>query len=221
MTTDYRVVHGGSPTGIGAILPAGVVAVEARGPVPPDAAYDGERALVARAVESRRLEHARGRSCARRALALLDVAPAPILSDESRAPIWPEGIVGSITHCRDVYCCSAVGHASAWAGIGIDAELLRPLELGVQEKILVPGEQQALRALDPAVAWPCVVFAIKEAIYKALFPRLRRWIDFHEVEVTLDPARGTFGAVGPTTLEGRFLLDGELVLAAVVQGSVC
>jgi 4'-phosphopantetheinyl transferase EntD len=52
------------------------------------------------AVDSRLREFATGRSCARQALAGLGLAPAPILRGAKREPLWPAGIVGSITHCR-------------------------------------------------------------------------------------------------------------------------
>ncbi|MBN1173619.1 MAG: 4'-phosphopantetheinyl transferase, partial [Micromonosporaceae bacterium] len=67
---------------------------------PPDARMLPEEApLVARAVPRRRAEFTTGRHCARLALASLGVEPAAILAGPDRAPRWPAGIVGTITHC--------------------------------------------------------------------------------------------------------------------------
>lgn len=222
---QYRAVRSGEDTsGVGSLLPPGVVAVEALGAIAPDALLAAEHAVVANAVESRRSEFARGRSCARRALTLLGSEPSPILSDQSRSPIWPAGVVGSITHCRD-YCCAALARADRWSSIGIDAEVLHSLEAGVERRIVLPAERRQLDELDPAIPWECVVFSVKEAFYKAWFPLTRRWLDFHDVQVRLDPARGRFEATllvdepsfcSPRPIEGSFCIELPRVLAAVV-----
>jgi 4'-phosphopantetheinyl transferase EntD len=220
----YHVVRAGDASrALGALVPVDAVAVEARGPVAPDPLLPAERAQVANAVDKRRREFALGRSCARRALAALGVAPAVIVNDAGRAPVWPAGVIGSITHTHD-YCCAVVARAGGWASLGLDAELLRPLEPGVCERIVLPAEAQQLATLEPAIAWPCVVFSIKEAIYKASFPLDRRWLDFLDVEVRLDPARGAFAAhelANPArTFSGRFAVDGAHVISLLAMPGV-
>lgn len=209
-------MRAGDASVLGALVPEAVVAVEARGAVAPDPLLPAERAQVANAVDKRRREHALGRSCARRALGALGVAPVAIINDADRAPVWPAGVIGSITHTHD-YCCAIVARAGRWASLGVDAELLRPLERSVRDKIVLPAEEAQLAALDPAIAWPCVVFSIKEAIYKASFPLDRRWLDFLDVEVRLDAARGAFAAfelANPTrTFAGQFVVDGNHVIS--------
>jgi len=215
---EYRVV---GASGIGSLLPPGVAAVEAVGAVAPDALTPSEEAYVARAVEKRRLEFARGRSCVRRAMAVLGVEPIVVPNDDAGAPVWPPGLVGSITHCRD-YCCAAVTRADGrLATIGIDAELLQPIEARTRELILREPEQRQVDALDSSVPWAAVVFSAKEALYKACYPLVRRWIDFHDVELRLDPA-GRFEVEWkidlalPSPIAGRFCLDGGRVIAVVV-----
>ena len=69
-----------------------------------DAAPDvleAERPFVKKAVEKRRREFSAGRTCARQALRELGCADAPIVQDQNGAPLWPPGIVGSITHSND------------------------------------------------------------------------------------------------------------------------
>jgi 4'-phosphopantetheinyl transferase EntD len=103
------------------ILPATVRSVHTRTD-PPVELFPSEAALLVTAVEKRRQEFATVRHCARLALAELGVAPAPILPGIRGAPIWPDGIVGSMTHCTG-YRAAAVGRTTQVGGIGIDAEV--------------------------------------------------------------------------------------------------
>ena len=213
---------GSGAVGVGSLLPGGFAVCAAFGETPPDPLLAGEEGLVERAVETRRMEFARGRSCARRAMAVLGVRSSPILAREDRSPIWPAGVVGSISHCRN-YCCAAVARADAWAAVGLDAELLQPLELDLEQQILVEDERRGLERLPDGLPWACVAFSIKEAIYKAWQPLMRRWLGFHDAFVRLDPPTSRFeadliGAAVPASLrrvEGRFVIDGPLVISAL------
>ncbi|MEJ7600631.1 MAG: 4'-phosphopantetheinyl transferase superfamily protein [Kofleriaceae bacterium] len=215
----YRVAE---PTagGIAAVLPAGVAAVEAFGAVEPDPLAPGELALVARAVVKRQLEFARGRSCARRAMAVLGAEPVAILTGPAGAPIWPPGLVGSITHCAD-YCCAALARSDRWASIGIDAEVLQPIEPQIRDLILLASEQRHVDQLDPSVPWAAVMFSAKEAIYKACYPLVGHWIGFHDVEVHLEidgrfDVEWKIAIALPRSITGRFRLEHGRVLATVV-----
>ena len=73
--------------------------------------FPEEEALVAGAVTKRREEFAAGRNAARAALAGLGPPPCPLLRAGRRAPAWPQGIVGSITHCSG-FCCAVVAPAA-------------------------------------------------------------------------------------------------------------
>jgi 4'-phosphopantetheinyl transferase EntD len=84
---------------ISALVPAPVVAFEEFGDVPHEARFPGEEKLVANAVEVRRTEFITARRCARRALAALGHAPAPLRPGPHREPLRPSGFAGSITHC--------------------------------------------------------------------------------------------------------------------------
>src|SRR5262249_41084450 len=83
------------------LFPKGVCVVATNGVDDPHPLMPGEVDAVSRAVPSRRREFALGRWCARRALGGLGIAPQSIPVGEGRAPTWPHGVVGSITHCRE------------------------------------------------------------------------------------------------------------------------
>lgn len=80
------------------LLPTGVAAVESTTTVSDATLTVTERALVASAVPDRVREFATGRWCARQTLSKLGIVGFSPLADPSRAPIWPEGIAGTITH---------------------------------------------------------------------------------------------------------------------------
>jgi 4'-phosphopantetheinyl transferase EntD len=107
-------------------------------------AVPGGAAADRGAVPRRRAEFTTGRACARRALAELGVAPAAILSGDRREPLWPDGVVGAITHCAG-FRAAAVGRATDYRSIGIDAEPDEPLVDGILELVSLPAERDQLR----------------------------------------------------------------------------
>jgi 4'-phosphopantetheinyl transferase EntD len=131
------------------LLPPAASVAEAFGDEPPGTLLAGEEAIVARAVAKRRQEFATGRRCAREALAKLGVPGSlgtPILSGPNREPVWPPGIVGSITHCEG-YRAAAVAREQDLVSVGIDAEPHGPLPDGVLGMIALPQETARLAIL--------------------------------------------------------------------------
>jgi len=190
---------------------------------PRDAAkplFPEEEALVKRAVPKRRRELEKGRECARVALARLGVEAAPLLAGAKREPLWPPGIVGSITHTAHL-CIVAVARADRYAGLGIDAEPAEPLEPEIVGRILRSDETIAPPPSIDAALVPRLVFCAKEAAYKCQFPLTRTLLGFEDVRVRL--GEGVFEAelmrsAPPLSaghaLSGRWLLEREHLVAA-------
>lgn len=212
-----------------ALLPPGVVVVESHGDVPGARPFPGEEEALARAVEQRRREYVTVRHCARQALAELGLPPVAILSGEHREPLWPAGVLGSITHC-DGYRAAALARQGAVASVGIDAEPHAPLPEGVFGAIARPeehGERARWAAERPGVCWDRVLFSAKESVYKAWFPLARRWLGFEDATVRFAPEDGTFAVelhrTGPevdgvplTAMNGRWAVRNGLILTSVV-----
>lgn len=213
-------------------MPGTVVAVDMFADPPDATLLPEERAAVANAVEKRRLEYTTVRVCARAALARLGLPPAPILPGERGAPGWPDGVAGSMTHCAG-YRAAAVARLSEVASVGIDAEPDEPLPAGVLDAVAFGAELTMLRDLtdhDPGVSFDRLLFSAKESVYKTWFPLTRRWLDFEEAAVTIDPADGTFSAdllvegplVNGTRLdrfEGRWIAKDGLIITAITLPS--
>lgn len=213
---------------IEAILP-NCVAVAERRHDPLDAMlFAEEEQVVARAVEKRRREFATARTCARDALQKLGFAATAIPTGERGEPQWPDGALGSITHCHR-YRGAAVARSSEMVTLGIDAEPNAPLPDGLLGDIARPEELPSLRRLatgHPEVHWDRLLFSAKESVYKAWFPLARRWLGFEDAVVELDAAACTFEArllvPGPQlengplrVLQGGWMLAEETLLTAV------
>jgi 4'-phosphopantetheinyl transferase EntD len=172
-------------------------------------------------VEKRRAEFGTARVCARRALAQLGYPPLPLVPNKDRSPVWPEGVVGSITHTRG-YCAVIVAPSSAYTSLGVDAEQDKALTADLIEMICTPREREALVDRDAVI-----FFAAKEAFYKCQYPLTQKYLGFQDVELDVDFARGTFaariikrdlGMDAPAWLEqlqGRFVREHGLVLCGM------
>ncbi len=189
------------------LFPDDVVTVEATaemwtGPLLPE-----EEACLTRAFPKRRREFTAGRLCVRRALELLGIRDFPLVSGPDRFPVWPEGITGSISHCRD-FCGTAVARKGRILSVGLDVERPGPLEEKIVKRICTQTE---LSRLDETVMsrndWAKLIFSAKEATYKCTYPLHRTILGFHDVEITFDtPGRFTARMLkGSKALEGSIL----------------
>lgn len=209
-----------------AILPTGVAVSERDGDDRDAALFPEEEAAVRRAIDSRRLEFATGRACARDALAKLGAGSGPIPVGHRGQPCWPAGIVGSITHC-DGYRGAAVARSVDFAAIGIDAEPNEDLPERLLEEIALPGERvwlDELAANAPGVCWGRLLFSIKESVFKAWFPLAGRRLGFGdatasieglgEFSVRLRVSAPASGRRAPLVFSGCWLVDGPILATA-------
>lgn len=211
---------------LGELLPPVVRSAETFGDPAGAGLFAEEEAAVASAVPQRRREFAAVRHCARLGLAQLGYAPLPILPGKQGAPRWPDGVLGSMTHCAG-YRAAAVARACDLGAIGIDAEPHGPLPEGALRLIALPEERDAVRRLSrsaPGTHWDRLLFSAKETVYKVWWPLARTWLGFEDALIRLDPA-GTFHArilaPGPDAplreLTGRWLVGSGLAVTAAVQ----
>ncbi len=145
----------------------------------------GERVGLARMSDVRCREYASGRRVARQALNLLGVRDWAVTT-RGRVPVWPRGVVGSITHSRTL-ALAMVGRRSDVAGIGVDLELEQRVTDRLAGRVLLERE----RVVDKD--WYTMLFAAKEAIYKAVNPLVGEYLEFADVEISAS-ADGTYRA---------------------------
>lgn len=227
---------------VSSVLPVadGLAYSEVYADLPDLAPLPEEEPLIARSVAKRRNEFITVRHCARIALGELGLPPVPILKGEKGEPCWPDGVVGSLTHCTG-YRGAVVGRTDAVRSVGtdavrsvgIDAEPHDVLPDGVLNAISLPAERSEIPAsLMGELHWDRILFCAKEATYKAWFPLTKRWLGFEDAHIAFEadgPGAATGGFVsrilidpealsGPplTELRGRWSVERGLVLTAIV-----
>jgi 4'-phosphopantetheinyl transferase EntD len=186
-----------------------------------------ERVQVEHAVPARQREFATGRRCARALLQQLGCADQPLLRGKDRLPIWPEGLVGSISHTRAA-CAVGVARREGVAAVGLDLEDDADLERDLWPEICTAEELRWLdgqRAADRG-RLARLFFSAKECVHKLQYPEARVDLEFHEVKVEFDLPRGRFsthvsrplGSLAPkgASLSGRFARHGKQLLTVMV-----
>jgi 4'-phosphopantetheinyl transferase EntD len=180
-----------------------------------------EQEAVAGAAKPRIQQFTAGRVCSRIALGRLGVAATiPILRGEDRAPVWPPGFVGSISH-TDVWCAAAVARATTVRSIGIDLEPATPLKESLWRRVCTPKEREWLHGLHDPGLMGKILFGAKESVYKCQYPITTMFLGFHAVELEIgsDWFRGVFqqqaGEFKPgDVMSGRYLVEEGLVACA-------
>lgn len=147
--------------------------------------YPEELTAVSRAVPKRQREFATGRANARTAMTRMGAAASCIPSGPDRAPVWPPGLIGSISH-TDTACVAVVGRRTQMASIGIDLEDDLPIDQNLWPTICTPAETAHLRAqpLEWQGRLVTRLFSAKEAVYKWQYPLTGCMLDFQQVQVT-------------------------------------
>jgi enterobactin synthetase component D len=168
-----------------------------------------------------------GRLTARAALAALGVEIAgPIPRDDRGAPRLSAPLSLSLSHKDEV--AAALVALEGQAHVGVDVEELSALDRArdIAAHVLTERERAELASLDDEARRREVLvrFALKEALYKALDPTVRRYVGFHEVEARApgagderpaDFALALAQGEGPFAVTARLLLVDDLAIALV------
>lgn len=133
------------------------------------------------AVPKRRAEFLAGRLCA--AMALRAAGQPQTVGRKGRAPVWPSGVVGSISHGQGRVVAAV---STRLAALGVDCEAIMPDDrANLLHTELLSAQEAALRPSRLTfAAYVTLVFSGKEALYKALSSRLPQMPGFLDVTVT-------------------------------------
>jgi 4'-phosphopantetheinyl transferase EntD len=186
-----------------------------------------ECAAVSGAVPRRQREFAAGRFCAHQAMSRLGCPDASIVMGADRAPVWPDGLVGSISHC-DAWAAAVVARKiDGILSLGLDLEPPLPLPQDLVATILLPQERDVLETVPPArqLHYARLIFCAKEAFFKCQYALTGALVGFEIAEIKLDLAQGTFRAVLTDAIgafpvghgfQGRFHLDASIMAAGAL-----
>jgi 4'-phosphopantetheinyl transferase EntD len=142
-----------------------------------------EAAQCAGAVDKVRRQRGAARHLARSLLRELGLPPADILRGRSGEPLWPAGVVGSMSH-DDSAAAVVLSQGGHGLTLGVDIEPVDPLPAELVSLIAKPEELDSFGALVSQR----LLFAVKEAVFKAVFPQDRAFLEFHDIFV--DPKSG-------------------------------
>jgi len=177
------------------------------------------------ATAARAREFGAGRAAARMAMEQLGHPPRPILQGDDRAPIWPAGLTGAITHtARDAM--AIVTDDPSIRALGLDMEPATPLEPDLWRMICTQEDMLWLAQLGPSQRghFAKLLFSAKESFYKAQYQISRTMLDFLDVDIQPNLATGQFDATlrravpgleAGVRIRGRFAILGNVIVTAV------
>jgi 4'-phosphopantetheinyl transferase EntD len=178
-----------------------------------------EESYIRSAAPSRREEFLTGRWCARDALSKLGVPASPILVGCRREPLWPIGVVGTITHGAGL-AAAVVGRVDRWRGIGIDIlEIESAVSLLREADGLIASEteERQMKAITQGVDARVLLFSAKESVIKAISTSLQRFVDFMEIYVTLYSGYFEASCVALNhPVRGRWQATDKVILTAAI-----
>ena len=160
-----------------------------------------------------------GRLAAAKAIRGFGFPAAPLLAGRGGEPLYGGGLSLSISHKGGL--AVALAARTNHGTVGVDLESPGRPRMGIEEKVLTESERGILAELPEGRRWSELLtrFAMKEALYKALYPHVNRYVDFSEAIATPDVNHPTSyelnlsGEEGPFSAEGRILWIGEYLLA--------
>ena len=167
-------------------------------------------AFAASVVEVRRASGA-ARIVARELLARLGHPDCALLKSPSGAPTWPAGVVGSLAHDYRV-AVAAVGNSRDVSALGIDVEPAEALPADLLDLVATPQELLKIGE-DPFQGR--LIFVVKEAVYKAVYPLDQTFLEHHDVEVDLAQRKATVR--NGRIVELRFSISSHLVALAFLH----
>lgn len=139
-----------------------------------------------RAVAKRKSEFLAGRYLAKIALQSIGRSCHYIAIGENRAPVWPQGILGSISHTSTIAQC-VISDSQCYQYIGLDIEhwLTSADANNIASSIVESPEEYA--PLIPYLPFNKVltlIFSAKESLFKAIYKEVGRYFDFSAAQVT-------------------------------------
>ncbi|MBE8595711.1 4'-phosphopantetheinyl transferase superfamily protein [Xenorhabdus sp. BG5] len=138
------------------------------------------------AVNKRRAEYLAARCCIQQVLTRLDYPDFQVTNAQDRSPIWPDNICGSISHsasCAIVFAASCNNYRMI--GVDIEQEIKPDTIKSVSSSIINDNEVKLLTECPlPFAQVFTLAFSLKESLFKALYPHVKRFFDFHAAEIT-------------------------------------
>ena len=173
--------------------------------------------------QKRLADFSTGRYCAIKALEQLGINNSIIPIGKDREPIWPEGIVGSISHC-DSLTGAIVAKSSDHISLGLDIEEIGRVTPDLWDLVFTENEKNYLFRLsdEDILVQSTAIFSIKEAFYKFQHPLTKTFLDFLDVEVVmpgLNQVKVLVETIEPSSIIRRnkvmYLIENECIISLI------
>jgi 4'-phosphopantetheinyl transferase EntD len=138
-----------------------------------------ENASIAARDPRARAATGAGRQVAHELLRRLGCTDPAVPRGQLGSPTWPAGVIGSIAHDDDL-AVAVAARTDAMRSVGVDIEPALPLSRELQAIVITPQDRQG--DLETGTG-SRVLFAVKEAVYKASFPLDGRVLGFEDIAV--------------------------------------
>lgn len=171
-----------------------------------------ERSISSQRLSVRRASGA-ARILGRQLLSRLGYSECAIPKGETGAPVWPKGIIGSFAH-NDDFAVAALARRRDVSAVGIDVEPAELLPAELYELVMTIKERRKL-AENPYLGR--LIFAAKEAVYKAVAVLDGTLLDYHDIETDLVTRQAVLG--DGRIIRLRYCLSTQLVVLAFIPRS--
>jgi len=190
--------------------------------------YPEERVFIQNAVAKRRQEFGAGRICARNALTRLGINKYPLCKGADGLPVWPDGIIGVISHSHN-WCGAAVAKKDDLLALGLDIETIDGVSMRIAKKFLTPVEMEWVNTSDDeAQKRLALLFSAKETVLKCVTPVYGKRLGFYDMVITHVTEEQSFevklnekiSAEVPncSTLIGRYLMhEGDVITGLFLE----
>jgi 4'-phosphopantetheinyl transferase EntD len=135
---------------------------------------------------------------------------ATLMPSVSGAPLWPDGFIGSLAH-DDSFAVAVVARRASVAGLGVDVEPAEPLPADLTDLVLRDEEKRLTEGREVSRR---LVFACKEAVYKAIHPLNGTKLEYADIEVRLDEGMASL-------MDGRRLRLAALAAERLIAVAIC
>lgn len=163
------------------------------------ALHFAELSLIEGANLKRQQDFCSGRHCAHRILDKLGYREVPVLSDPYGAPCWPANIAGSISHSGGM-AMAVAAYKQHVRALGFDIQTYeKPFPYDTLDTLFCPEEKQSILSIQPEFMDLCAygIFSAKESVFKCCYSAFGCLLEWRDIVITLDWAKGTFFARTP------------------------
>lgn len=175
---------------------------------------------------ARRREYTAGRIAAHEAMGQVSTTQEPVIRGQDRSPIWPAGIVGSISHSKK-HSIAAVASADDVQSLGVVLEPDVELEPYMYREVCSPEEMKWLeqQPFDRRGNLAKLIFCAKGCTYKCQLPLTRRLLWYNSLQIQIDQSTTSFSATFSQSagtfcsgdrLTGRFFVGQGVILTTLI-----